>query len=71
MVVKLQPVDQRWQRFARRNGQGIAIAVIVCQAVVDDRLRNGLTATAAHAARLPGDAHRKVQAGRHRLPAMV
>ena len=51
MIVELQPVQNRRHRLARGFRQGVAVAVIVIEPVLDDRLRNGLAPNAAHGAR--------------------
>ena len=71
VIVEFQPVEDRRHRFTRRLGQGITVTVVVGQPVVDDRLRNGLTADAAHGARQSFDGNRQVYVGRNDLPTVI
>jgi len=71
VIIELEAFDDRRHRLARGIGQGIAIAVVVGQPVVDNRLRNCLTATAAHGACVAIDGGRQVDPGWNGLTTVV
>ena len=71
MIIELQPVQNRRQCLAPRLGQGIAIAVVVGQPVIDNRLRHGLTTDAAHRLRPGRNGYRQLDTRRNRQPAVI
>jgi hypothetical protein len=71
VIIELQTLDDRRHGLARRVRQRIPGAVVIGQPMVDDRLRDRLTATAAHGARLPVNGRRKIDRSRYGLAAMV
>ena len=52
LVEELQLVEDRRQRLARRVWQSVAVAIVVSEAVIDDRLRHRLATDTAHGTRL-------------------
>jgi len=71
MIVELQAFEDRRQGLARCLGQRIAFAIVVDQAVVDDRLSDRLATATAHGARLSVDVHGQLTRERQRLTTMV
>ena len=71
VVEQSQIMQYRGYGFARTFRQRIAMAVVIIQAIADDRLRHGNATVAAHWLCHIGNSDRQVDARRNRQTAMI